>query len=585
MATAEASKQRKSKGSMNGSKLGPQRWEEWTAHLAHRESPAAPADLLPTQQGIALAWALPDAVKASGTEELVTRLNKLKPRSRAAANWVTTEVESWLEALDTRAATASLAIEAVAWARALPALSQVLPAAPWCQLLEQLGEIAAEAAKVDLSSDPLTNQVLTGELPLTLAYLLPELANCKRMFADARQSLTQGIVELLDGQGLMHARNLELLRPLLACWTRCGYLGKTMRTYCFASQAKTQYEWLVLQTLRLSRHDGSQMLSNDAAGEWSSPLLTAALALGGDAEDREIAASILPGRKSSQASSAKLPSPAVHSEWAMTGVLRRDWTRSSDQLSVMYDDKQLLVELNTSNGTIFSGPCNPAVQFNGEELAVQDDWEEVCWQTDADLDYLELETKLGHGLKVQRQMLLARKDRFLFIADAVFGDDSGDINYRHVLPLCDGISFRPESDTHEGILVGRKRLGAVLPLQLPEWRAEREAGSLQQVGDGLELQQSFHGQRLLAPLLIDLDPRRIGKPTTWRRLTISQRLETVRADVAAGYRVQIGRQQWLIYRSLAPVANRSLLGQNFVSEFVVARFTESGEAEELIEIE
>ena len=128
-----------------------------------------------------------------------------------------------------------------------------------------------------------------------------------------RQSLSQGIVELLDGQGMSHARHLNLVRPLLACWTRCGYLGKTMRPYCFASQAKTQYEWLVLQTLRLSRLDGSQMLSSDASGEWSSTLLEAALALGGDTEDREIAASILPGRKSPQQLTSKLPCPAIHS--------------------------------------------------------------------------------------------------------------------------------------------------------------------------------------------------------------------------------------------------------------------------------
>ena len=462
----------------------------------------------------------------------------------------------------------------------------MLPAAPWCQLLELLGEIAAEAAKVDLSNDPLTHQILTGELPLTLAYLFPEVANCKGMAVDARESLSRGVVELLDGQGLAHARHLELLRALLACWTRCGFLGKSMRPYCFTGEAKIQYDWLVLQTLRLSRHDGSQMLSSDAAGQWSRALLEAALALGGDAEDREIAESILPGRKSpQQKSKAKLPSPAVHSEWATAAVMRRDWTRSSDQLAVAYNDRRLVLELNTSNQTIFSGLCNPSLQFNGEELTIEEDWDEVCWQSDSDLDYIELETKLSQRFKVQRQILLARQDRFLFIADAVMGETSGDISYRHVLPLCDGVTFRPETETHDGMLVGRKRLGAVLPLQLPEWRAEREPGSLRQVSGGLELQQSFHGQRLLAPLLIDLDPQRTGKPITWRRLTIAQNLEALRADVATGYRVQIAKQQWLIYRSLAPVANRTLLGQNFISEFVVARFSKSGETEELIEIE
>ncbi len=55
---------------------------------------------------------------------------------------------------------------------------------------------------------------------------------------------------------------------------------------------------------------------------------------------------------------------------------------------------------------------------------------------------------------------------------------------------------------------------------------------------------------------------------------------------AVGYRAQCGRDQWLIYRSLAPKANRTLLGQNTSSEFLVARFlAPEGEIDELVEIE
>ena len=57
------------------------------------------------------------------------------------------------------------------------------------------------------------------------------------------------------------------------------------------------------------------------------------------------------------------------------------------------------------------------------------------------------------------------------------------------------------------------------------------------------------------------------------------------ADVAVGYRVAIGRQQWLVYRSLAKPANRTLLGHNLSTEMLVARFDKSGEVESLIEIE
>jgi hypothetical protein len=43
--------------------------------------------------------------------------------------------------------------------------------------------------------------------------------------------------------------------------------------------------------------------------------------------------------------------------------------------------------------------------------------------------------------------------------------------------------------------------------------------------------------------------------------------------------------QWLIYRSLGPVANRSVLGQNLRTDFLVARFLPNGTIERLLEIE
>jgi len=56
-------------------------------------------------------------------------------------------------------------------------------------------------------------------------------------------------------------------------------------------------------------------------------------------------------------------------------------------------------------------------------------------------------------------------------------------------------------------------------------------------------------------------------------------------DRAVGYRVQFGRQNWLIYRTLDPRGNRTVLGQNFSSEFVCCRMLKTGKTESIIEIE
>ena len=103
--------------------------------------------------------------------------------------------------------------------------------------------------------------------------------------------------------------------------------------------------------------------------------------------------------------------------------------------------------------------------------------------------------------------------------------------------------------------------------------------------DGLELKFSVKGNALFAPLFFDLDPRRFARRLTWRQLTVAESLEIQPADVAVGYRVQLGKEQWLIYRSLAQTANRTLLGHNLSTEMLVARFDPTGEVEALVEIE
>jgi hypothetical protein len=49
--------------------------------------------------------------------------------------------------------------------------------------------------------------------------------------------------------------------------------------------------------------------------------------------------------------------------------------------------------------------------------------------------------------------------------------------------------------------------------------------------------------------------------------------------------VQIGRLQWLVYRSLAQPAVRTVLGKNLLSEFLVGRFLSDGKVDTLLEIE
>ncbi len=562
-------------------------WAAWQRHLVQRRRPADPARLLPSKEG-ALSWALPVGLNTRPVPAWLDRAVRLATDRKTTDRKLETELLGWLGEMSGGVADVGSALEGLACCRALPALAAVLPSDTWWAVLDGLVGAAADAGQIGLESEPLAHQLLAGELALTLAYLLPEVAPCRKMKSAARRALSSGLVDLLDGEGLPHGRHLALLRPLLACWTRCCALGNQLEGGCWTRPADEQYQWLVHQALRLTRCDGTHVFSDGSGGDRSAELFESALRFGGDDEDRQIAALVLPRRKTRGKRSLHeldLPESATHSEWAAAAVLRPDWSRSGQRLTVLYPGQSLKLELACGKDILWSGPWELNVRLDGETLVPDSDWEQLCWVSDEDVDYLELQIDLAGDVCVQRQMLLGREDHFLLLADAVLGPRSGKLEYRGCLPLCPEISFSEADETREGFLVGSKRRASVLPLALPEWRCDRRLGELSQTGRGLELRQSTQGRRLYAPLWFDLDRRRTGRPLTWRQLTVAESLVIQPPEVAVGYRVTTGKDQWLIYRSLAEKANRTLLGHNLSTEMLVGRFDRSGEVEPLIEIE
>jgi hypothetical protein len=93
------------------------------------------------------------------------------------------------------------------------------------------------------------------------------------------------------------------------------------------------------------------------------------------------------------------------------------------------------------------------------------------------------------------------------------------------------------------------------------------------------------GEGAFVPWCFHFTGSKRGIPVTWRRLTVAENREVMPADQAAGYRVQVGDDQWIVYRSLDGPANRTLLGQNLVSEFYLARFLEDGSVEKILELQ
>lgn len=254
-------------------------------------------------------------------------------------------------------------------------------------------------------------------------------------------------------------------------------------------------------------------------------------------------------------------------------------------MAVRHVDRQVGLELGLGRNVLWSGVWSIDLVRDGRRAACRASWEESIRIADDRVDYLELASRFDGGLHVERQILLAREDRFLLLADVILARGPTRLEYRGRLPLGPATRFEALDESRAGFLADRRRWAKVLPLTLSERRAGVCSGSLRQTNQGLELAESSEGRGLFTALFVDLDPRRFRRPLTWRRLTVAESMAAQPADVAAGFRVQIGREQWLVYRSLAAKANRSLLGHNLSSEMLVARFQRNGEVDPLVETE
>lgn len=578
-------------------------WQAWQLYLKRRKQPV-PA-LLRSPKQSPLGWCLPaEAGGPTGTEafsfELLAALHRLSQGKRTPGFDVALEAGRWLPpgngSIPERLRL-NWAVESLAWAYTLPQLTEQLPPAAWWDLVQRLLDTAEAAltglAPVDAGSpraSALTQQLVAGELPLVLAAVLPEIKPLRRLAKRGRKVIEDGFEQLLDGEGLPAAHLLPWFRPLAACWTRAAIISQELSGAKWGKTARDQYGYLVEHLLRMYRADGSSLLGEGAAGAPCPALLQAALLTADNSKawraaitlaDRSLGlegplADAVPSRLSVYPVDE---SAGYNSEWSEFGLLRANWYRKAATAAVRYDGDHLQAELTAGQRTLLSGTWETQVTVNGQTLRPTSTWACVCWESDEEVDYLELEMSYGDDVRLQRQLLLARRDGFFLVADALLSLKPAQLEVVSRFPLAAGVQYEPAVESREAFLSDAKgkRRALVLPLALPEWRQSPAAGSLElqtaEAATGqLELRLQANGRSVFSPLFIDLQGSRLrNEEFTWRQLTVAQERQILPADEAAGYRVQVGDEQWLVYRSLATRGSRTVLGLNTTYEYVVGR--------------
>ena len=479
-----------------------------------------------------------------GLSDGPARLAKAGRFGRGSPRVAGRRVHDWLAGVNGSGGDPAAAMEALAWSHALPRLAEGISPGVRQELLDALLARAVAGRTVNIETDPLLHQLTAGELAWTLAAGLPESAAGRRLAAAGRAALSAGLNRLLDRDGFLHARHRGLLGPLLACWTRCRALGERLPGGGLGPRTVARLERLARNAVRLGM----------------------VAARGATAADRRSA-------------------PGAHSEWAATAVLRRDWTAGSPRLTVFYPGRSVELELAAGGEVLGAGEWQIEVRRDGQLLPTASDWQQTCWVGDADVDYLELEIKLGDGTAraaasragaegpcpLAGRRRLGRPQREVRIS----GRAAARARDRVPRPGRDPRGrFDGQKGTCDGPAVGLARVAA--------GRAGRRVGRRP---GGLDPAAGDRGTAASGAVVLRSRSRAASAPIDVAAAYRGPCAVAQPADVAAGYRVAIGDRQWLIYRSLGPKANRTVLGHNLATETLLARFERSGEVESIVQIE
>lgn len=512
----------------------------------------------------------------------------------------------------------------------------------WIEECEMLLGIARDAAAISPDEHPLLHQMLAGELGWMLGLILGDWKPARETLAPAKKSFSEGIDRILDEGGLPKSGHLYQLRGLIACWTRVLDLGNSLGTSPWKTLAQKHFEWAILQGLRLTRCDGTAVFSQPGLGLLSDEekrevvgfcaTIEKALTYDTDPNDGLVALAVLPGKRTiagkrrEDVADRPLPDPAHHSDRASLTVMRENWPHENPALFVSYgdcgaakpgneaepfggwSDRTVRIELNLKSQTLWSGEWNLSVRMNDRVLKPlisaegrPEPWTVNCDILEPEHAYLEIELPLEDGWLVQRHILFAYEEKIVLLADSLVrlvppkDGETFKIEYESSIPLAPGIKAESDHEAWEMLLSVNnspkskssttKPFGRVFPLGLPEWKKLESNGEFLAEGRSLRLRMHGEGNGLFAPLVIDLDSLRLKSPYTWRRLTVGENLEVVPAEKAVGFRLQLAKEQFLLYRSLTSTANRTVLGHNLISDFLFAGFDPETGVAPIVDIE
>jgi hypothetical protein len=275
--------------------------------------------------------------------------------------------------------------------------------------------------------------------------------------------------------------------------------------------------------------------------------------------------------------------PVNQSDEAAWAVMRTHWGAHADRVVVEHDHPAQNLELTIQGHRILEGEWRSTLVMNKQIIPVRGEWSCVCWQSDPDGDYLELQLTLPGVARIERQILISRMKQFCILAESFAEMAEGEFSYRSQLPVCAGVSGTTNERTREIHLdVGGVPI-RIFPVALPDKHVFSTPGKF---GPDLNFSTTNKGTGWYNPVLFDWSPARRTAPAEWKALTVAEDRTAVKPGVASGYRLKTGAQQWLMYRSLVRTDEpRSVLGHQTRYETVIGSVETNGDITPLMLVE
>ncbi|WP_068261623.1 hypothetical protein [Rubripirellula obstinata] len=534
----------------------------------------------------------------------------LKRKSKKSSiDWIESAHQAISQFESLKDPTADQAAMAVVWAAAIPKLETHLDVTVLADLTHALLELRESVLlRSDVSS--ISHLILGGELGLTLAWRMPGLRSRAAILKSAGDAVADWAASDEDSISAAVA-GATSVRLALASLIRCRCLMKAVAKRKFSKQNIEVAESLATWVAAMTGNRGTSAFSNagpkavkDDCGKHG--LLSAAKSLDREAIGLAMDAAMGKGHSGGRlAWEVSLPESMWCDETNKMAVLLPEWDASRGRTHIDFSGPDVTVEVFAGRTAMIAGRLKSSLEIDGTQQQATSDWDEICRYTDDDVHYLELEQSWTSDYLIQRQFLLMREDRCLMLADAVIpkntessGSDSvnetkdlNKIDYQVSLPLAHDAAAIEEQETREVILrsgggtTGGKQ-AMLLPLSASEWKMGPTSSKLILANPDQVVFQASGRERLYAPLWIDFNRRRLKRMRTWRQLTVCDALELVPKSEAAAFRIQVGSEQWVVYRSLNDQRCRSFLGKHIMADFYVSKFdTGDGTHDALITVD